>query len=78
VIAEYAAVRGKPVCFYCNTTIDAANCEECGETFMVPRGCGCGSHKPADDGGKVEMLLASMKRGMLKEMAEGASPSDEG
>jgi hypothetical protein len=57
----------KPVCFYCNTTIDAANCEECGETFLVPRGCGFGTHKAADDGGKLDMLIASVKRGMLRE-----------
>lgn len=60
----------KPVCFYCNTTIDAASCEDCGETYLVPRGCGCGTHKAADDGGKLDLLIASVKRGILREAGE--------
>jgi len=32
----------KPFCFHCNTTIDAADCPECGRTFLVDEGCGCG------------------------------------
>jgi hypothetical protein len=66
----------KPVCFFCNTTIDAANCEECGETFLMPRGCGCGTHKPADDGGKLDRLIAGIKVDMLRE-ANGLSDSKE-
>jgi hypothetical protein len=62
--------HNKPVCFYCNTTIDAANCEDCGETFMVPRGCGCGTHKPVDDGGKLDRMIAGMKIDMTREFRD--------
>ena len=31
----------KPFCFYCNSTIDAAQCESCGRTFLVKEGCDC-------------------------------------
>ena len=65
----------KPVCFFCNTTIDAASCEECGETFLMPRGCGCGTHKPADDGGKLDRMIAGIKVDMLRE-ANGLSGSE--
>ena len=51
----------KPVCFYCNTTINAANCEECGETFLMPHGCGCGHHK-GEDHGRVPVLMIFLAR----------------
>jgi hypothetical protein len=34
-----------PVCFYCNTAVDAEDCDECGEAFLKKRGCGCGKYK---------------------------------
>lgn len=29
----------KPFCFYCNTTIDASECEDCGITYFSKEGC---------------------------------------
>lgn len=29
----------KPFCFSCNTSVDAAECENCGNTFLVKDGC---------------------------------------
>jgi hypothetical protein len=41
----------KPFCFYCNSTIDAGECENCGRTFLVKDGCDCGAYEIEDDGG---------------------------
>jgi hypothetical protein len=29
----------KPFCFHCNTSVDAANCEDCGQTYLASKGC---------------------------------------
>lgn len=29
----------KPFCFHCNTSVDAAECEDCGRTYLVSEGC---------------------------------------
>lgn len=29
----------KPFCFYCNTSIDAAECNTCGRTYIASKGC---------------------------------------
>lgn len=29
----------KPFCFHCNTTVDAAACEDCGRSYLVRDGC---------------------------------------
>ena len=29
----------KPFCFFCNLPMDAANCENCGRTYLVTDGC---------------------------------------
>lgn len=31
----------KPFCFYCNTSIDAVECEDCGRTHLESAECGC-------------------------------------
>lgn len=38
---EYLVMRlhDKPFCFHCNTTIDAAECENCGRTYLTNKGC---------------------------------------
>jgi hypothetical protein len=46
----------KPVCFWCNTSIDACCCEDCGVVFIVGESCGCGKYKKADDG-RMQALL---------------------
>ena len=28
-----------PFCFHCNTGVDAADCENCGRTYLVSKGC---------------------------------------
>lgn len=33
-----------PFCFHCNASIDGNACEECGESFLLKNGCGCGHH----------------------------------
>jgi hypothetical protein len=40
----------KPVCFWCNTSVDAHCCEDCGETFVVGESCGCAKYTKPDDG----------------------------
>ena len=40
----------KPVCFWCNTNVDAHCCADCGETFVVGESCGCGKYTKPDDG----------------------------
>jgi hypothetical protein len=46
----------KPVCFHCNTAIDADCCEDCGEVFIVGESCGCGKHTKPDDG-RMQAIL---------------------
>lgn len=29
----------RPFCFYCNTPVDAAECEDCGRTYLAGKGC---------------------------------------
>jgi len=29
----------KPFCFHCNTSVDAAECGDCGRTYLVSEGC---------------------------------------
>lgn len=29
----------KPLCFHCNTSIDAAECDDCGRTYLASEGC---------------------------------------
>lgn len=38
---EYLVIgfHDKPFCFHCNTTIDAAECENCGRTYLANKGC---------------------------------------
>jgi hypothetical protein len=62
----------KPICFHCNTTIDAADCEECGETFHMKRGCGCSKHKGEDDG-RITALLDQMRGAAIREREEQLS-----
>lgn len=31
--------HAKPFCFHCNTSIDAAECEDCGRTYLASDGC---------------------------------------
>ena len=31
--------HSKPFCFCCNVPVDAANCENCGRTYLVKDGC---------------------------------------
>lgn len=58
-----------PVCFHCNTTIDAASCEECGEVFLTKRGCGCGKYKGEDDG-RIVALLDQMRGAAIRRREE--------
>ena len=72
----------KPVCFHCNTSIDAASCEDCGEVFLVKRGCGCGTHKGEDDG-RITALLDQMRGEAIRKREEAlkasqGSASDDG
>ncbi len=46
----------KPVCFWCNTSVDAHCCEDCGEVFIVGENCGCGKYTKPDDG-RMQALL---------------------
>ncbi len=46
----------KPVCFWCNTSIDAHCCEDCGDVFIVGESCDCGKYKKPDDG-RMQALL---------------------
>jgi len=46
----------KPICFWCNTSVDAHCCEDCGEVFIVGESCGCGKYTKADDG-RMQALL---------------------
>jgi hypothetical protein len=39
----------KPFCFYCNSTINAEECEHCGRTFLVKNGCDCGAYEIEED-----------------------------
>lgn len=61
----------KPFCFHCNTTIDASVCDDCGETFLIKRGCGCGKHKGEEDG-KVQAILDQMRGQEMREREERA------
>lgn len=36
-----------PFCFYCNTSVDASKCEDCGRTYMTVKGC-CSSRPDFD------------------------------
>jgi hypothetical protein len=57
----------KPFCFHCNTSIDDANeCEDCGEVFVVKRGCQCGKYK-GEDFDRVEALLDRMRGRAIRE-----------
>lgn len=67
----------KPVCFHCNTTINASNCEECGETFLVPRGCGCGHYKGEADG-RITALLDQMRGASIRKREEALKASQAG
>ncbi len=33
------AYHDKPFCFYCNTSVEAAECENCGITYLISLGC---------------------------------------
>jgi hypothetical protein len=46
----------KPVCFWCNTSVDAHCCEGCGQVFIVGESCGCGKYTKPDDG-RMQALL---------------------
>lgn len=50
----------KPVCFWCNTTVDAHCCEDCGEVFIVGESCGCGKYTKPDDG-RTQALLDQLR-----------------
>ncbi|WP_211465590.1 hypothetical protein [Collimonas silvisoli] len=34
-----AGYHDKPFCFYCNTSVDAAECKDCGRTYLTNEGC---------------------------------------
>jgi hypothetical protein len=61
----------KPVCFWCNTSIDADCCEDCGETFIVGESCGCGRHKKPDDG-RMQATLDQMRGESIRLQEERA------
>ena len=46
----------KPVCFWCNTSVDANCCEDCGDVFIVGENCDCGKYTKPDDG-RLQALL---------------------
>jgi hypothetical protein len=56
----------KPFCFHCNTSINADSCDECGDVFLVPRGCSCGTHKAEDDG-RIDAILDQMRGRAIRE-----------
>lgn len=64
----------KPFCFHCNTTIDAAGCEDCGEVFLMKQGCGCGTHKGEDDG-RITALLDQMRGASIRKREEALKAS---
>jgi hypothetical protein len=66
-----------PVCFHCNTTIDAAGCEDCGEIFLVKRGCGCGTHKGEDEG-RITALLDQMRGESIRKREEALKARQAG
>jgi hypothetical protein len=61
----------KPICFHCNTDIDADCCEDCGEVFVVGESCRCGKHSKADDGG-IQDLLDQMRGQRIRLQEERA------
>jgi hypothetical protein len=63
----------KPVCFCCNTTIDANVCGDCGQTFLIRQGCGCGTHKGEDDG-RVQALLDQWRGEAIRKQEELVKP----
>jgi hypothetical protein len=74
----------KPICFHCNTTIDAAACEDCGDVFLRALGCGCGKHK-SDNHDHITALLDQMRGAALREREEALNarrsltdPGEEG
>jgi hypothetical protein len=68
----------KPVCFHCNTTVDADCCDDCGEVFIVGESCGCGKHTKPDDG-RIQGLLDQWRGEAIRlkeEQAKQQGPSD--
>ena len=68
----------KPVCFHCNTTVDADCCDDCGEVFIVGESCGCGKHTKPDDG-RIQALLDQWRGEAIRlkeEQAKQQGPSD--
>lgn len=50
----------RPFCFYCNTSIDAQCCDECGFIFIVGENCDCGKYSEPDDG-RLQALVDQME-----------------
>lgn len=59
----------KPFCFGCNMTIDAGLCEDCGETFIIRDGCGCGTHE-GERNGRLQSNLDEMRGRAIREREE--------
>jgi hypothetical protein len=66
-----------PFCFHCNASINAQDCEDCGEVFIVGDGCGCGTYKARDDG-RITALLDQMRGQAIREREERAKEKTEG
>lgn len=69
--------HNKPVCFHCNTAIDAAGCDDCGEIFLLKRGCGCGTHKGEDDG-RITAVLDQIRGASIRKREEALKASQAG
>jgi hypothetical protein len=58
--------HAKPFCFHCNSSIDAGMCDDCGKTFFVKHGCGCGKHT-GEDNERIQALLDQMRGRAIRE-----------
>jgi hypothetical protein len=66
----------KPFCFHCNASVDADCCDDCGDVFMVKRGCRCGKHKSEDHEqteARFQALLDQMRGQAIREREEAAA-----
>lgn len=66
----------KPVCFHCNMTVDAQDCEDCGEIFIVGESCGCGKHTKPDDG-RMQAILDQWRGEAIRLREERDPASDD-
>jgi hypothetical protein len=68
--------HNKPFCFHCNVSVDADFCDECGDVFMVKRGCRCGKHKAEDHEqteARFQALLDQMRGQAIRERKASAN-----